>query len=994
MAAGMGRGVLIVVTCAWALAASGCTRDGCVGGDDGRCEPPAACPALVTPSVCPGAAALSISQVTSDKARAPGPKAMAAKDDFVLENDLLRAVLDEPTTPDQPTHAQGLAPSGGTLIDLSPKDAKGALVGDQINGVFQGAGLLPRDAVHYDKWEYIDQSVAQTSTGKFVAVVFRGHLEGDTRVTVVTRYELRPCEAGLRVRTDIYNGARDPNTLSLTDAFFWGDRTLLPFVPIQGAGFKAPDLDLLNLSAAWREWPFMAARTQAEPEVAYASVPCDRPSAAGFNDPTLSAAGVTLAPTPAGDGFSFERFIVAAPGPGLSPAVDVAMRVRAAVHGDAAAVTVTGHVVTSTGTLDGQDGRAASLLFYEPAAGADPDDENGRIPRTEAVPGPDGSFQVDLPPSRVYRVQPYAFGLPAGPPSSFAVATRGALPVDIGDITLQPAGRLVASVEDLPNHPATYAELVLIPFEAPAASAPAPSLYGLFSGCNPMLGAPHGGSPACNRALTANGQFDLLVPAGRSSVYATRGPFASLDRRDVEVDAGAEVDVSLLSESLPDLVPAGTLSGDFHVHGGASYDSSIPDQDRVISFLATGVDVIVASDHDIVTSYADTLAALGVTDQLIVVPGVEQTPNILWFDVPGQTFPKTVGHFNFWPLARDDTLPRNGSPWDELREPGQMMDDMDPLFVGAGVRQMNHPWSDPKLGRDQGFLRMLEMDPRRSLTDPGYFAGDVLLRTPGTKHRNIDFDVQEVMTGASRRDWLRYRTLWFSLLSQGFLRAGAANSDSHTLSIERVGYPRNLVFGGHDRTAFDRERFDADVRAGHMFGTNGPVIDVTIDDAAGALHRPDVVAPFTPGTKSKLTVSIAAAPWIPLAEVRVYVNGALATTRPVPASLIGGDHFGLEALQGTVTIALSDLGIAAGTDAWIVVEAGLHQDLPPDDDNDGLPDLPDADLPTRPPNAAEPDTDRFDLEAVAPGVWPVAFTNPFLLDLNGTPGWQAPGLPP
>ena len=29
-----------------------------------------------------------------------------------------------------------------------------------------------------------------------------------------------------------------------------------------------------------------------------------------------------------------------------------------------------------------------------------------------------------------------------------------------------------------------------------------------------MLGAPHGGSPACNRAVTAVGTFDLLVPPG------------------------------------------------------------------------------------------------------------------------------------------------------------------------------------------------------------------------------------------------------------------------------------------------------------------------------------------------------------------------------------------------------------------------------------------------------------------------------------------------
>jgi hypothetical protein len=992
MAAGMRRAWVLGI-CAVALAAIGCKRDGCVGGDDGRCLPPAACGALQTPAMCPGAAKLSVSQVTTDAraARAPGPKALAAAEDFVLENDRVRAVLDEPTPPGAPTHAQGLAPSGGTIIDLSPVDAKGALVGDQTNGVFQGAGLLPRDAVHYERWEVIDQRLAQTSAGAYVAVVFRGHLEGDPRVTVVTRYELRPCEAGLRVRTDIYNGARDPNTLSLTDAFFWGDRTLLPFIPIAGHGFKAPELELLHLSRAWREWPFMAARTQAAPEVAYASVPCDRPTAAGFNDPTLSAAGVPLAPTLPGDGFSFERFILAAPGPGLAPAVDEALRVRAAVHGDPPAVTVKGRVVTEVGPLDAHDGRAASLLVYEPAPGPDPDDEATRLPRSEIVPGPDGQFTLTLPPDRVYRVQPYAFGLPAAPPSSFAVAEDD---VDVGDITLPRAGHLVATVEDLPGESATYAELVLIPVDAPDPTATAPSLYGMFSGCNPMLGAPHGGSPACNRALTTDGRFDLLVPAGRYYVYATRGPFASLDRREIDLGAGDAAAISLLSETLPGLVPAGTLSGDFHVHGGASYDSSLPDQDRVVSMLATGLDVIVATDHDVVSDYADTLKALGVTDQLVVLPGVEQTPNILWFDVPGQTFPKTVGHFNFWPLARDELKPRNGSPWDELREPGQMMEDMEPSFMGAGVRQMNHPWSDAKLGRDQGFLRMIGMDPRRPLVaGAGYFAADVLLRTPGAKLRNIDFDVQEVMTGASRRDWLRYRTLWFSLLSQGFLRAGAANSDSHTLSIERVGYPRNLVFGGHDRATFDREKFDADVRAGHMIGTNGPVLDVTIDDATGALQHADAHKAFEPGPKSTLTISIATAPWIPVTQVRVFVNGALATTRDVTAMFTGKNHFGLEAVRGNkVFIPLSALALPAG-DVWIVVEAGMDQDLPPDDDGDGLPDLADADLPTRPPSAGEPHIDRFDLEAVAPGVWPVAFTNPFLLERNGTPGWQPPGLP-
>src|SRR4029079_19222664 len=100
----------------------------------------------------------------------------------------------------------------------------------------------------------------------------------------------------------------------------------------------------------------------------------------------------------------------------------------------------------SAGALAGHAGRAASRLFYEPAqgAGVDPDDETRRVPRTEVVPGTNGPFHIDLPPTRVYRVHPYALGRPAGSPASLAVGTSD---VDAGDITLARAAHLVATVE-------------------------------------------------------------------------------------------------------------------------------------------------------------------------------------------------------------------------------------------------------------------------------------------------------------------------------------------------------------------------------------------------------------------------------------------------------------------------------------------------------------------------------------------------------------------
>ena len=971
---------------ALATIVAGCHRDGCVGGDDGQCVPPAACPALVY-AAC-AAPKLRVEQIgpddPDDPERVAGPKALAAEGDYLLENDLVRVVLDAPD------HPHLIGPTGGAILDLAPL---GRSTGDQINTIYHAAGMLPRDAVHYETAAIVDPQLDPSAPGAYAAVIFRGHLEGDARVTVVTRYELRPCEPGIRVRSDLYNGAPDPNTLYLTDGFFWGDNGLAPFVPGRGMGFVEPDLDLEHLDQAWRQWPFLAARSQAAPDTAYAAITCDRSQSAGFNKSTLTASGVPLDVTQPGDGFHFERFILAEPGPGLAPAVAEALHVRTLVHGDPPAVTVSGRVVADGAPVNPRSGSAASLLFYEPAAGPNVDDPTRITPWNEVVPASNGTFQVALPPNRNYRVQPYAFGLPAGPAASFAVAGAD---VSIGDVTITASANLTVNVESSPGVPVTYAEVVMIPADDPATTgAPSPSLYSLFPGCAPMLGPPDGASPACNRALLSKdskGSLSLAVPPGHYFVYATRGPFASIDRVEVTLAPGATAPpVTLQVESLASqILPTGVVSGDFHVHGGASFDSSIPDLDRVVSFLATGVDVIIATDHNVVTDYASTLGALGATNSIVVIPGVEQTPNILWYYVPGDTFPKTLGHFNFWPLVSDVLQTRNGAPWPELREPGQMMDDMDAVFANptTAVRQLNHPYLLSTLGRDQGYPRAIGYDPTTPIpatpTDGFTFAANALARAPGGNHRNIDWDVEEVMTGASRADWLRYRALWFSLLNQGFKRVGTANSDSHSLSVERIGYPRNLIWGGHDQGMFDVDSFDADVRAGHVEGTNGPVLDVSIDDGGKKIYRPDM-APITVSPTATLKISVAAVPWIPVTEARVFVNGVLAHTFDLSSLFPSGDPFGAHVSSAAVSLQLAALLPAKG-DAWLVVEAGLHQETPADTDGDGLPDFVGTD-----PSRLPLDDPRFNLQAIAPGVWPTAFSNPFFLDLDGG-GWTAPGL--
>ncbi len=108
-----------------------------MGGDDGACVPPSACSGLSYMCTEPTPPTFTMLMGASTIG---GPKARGAKDDMLLENGVVRVVLDAPS------HPSGLAPSGGSIIDLSLVSKPG----DQINQIYQAAGLLPRDAVHYE----------------------------------------------------------------------------------------------------------------------------------------------------------------------------------------------------------------------------------------------------------------------------------------------------------------------------------------------------------------------------------------------------------------------------------------------------------------------------------------------------------------------------------------------------------------------------------------------------------------------------------------------------------------------------------------------------------------------------------------------------------------------------------------------------------------------------------------------------------------------------
>jgi hypothetical protein len=149
--------------------------------------------------------------------------------------------------------------------------------------------------------------------------------------------------------------------------------------------------------------------------------------------------------------------------------------------------------------------------------------------------------------------------------------------------------------------------------------------------------------------------------------------------------------------------------------------------------------------------------------------------------------------------------------------------------------------------------------------------------------------------------------------------------------------PRNYVALADDATArFDEPSFLAALEAGRCFGTDGPFVVATLGGAGlGGTYT---------GSAAKLEIEVRAARWVPVNELRVYVNAELVARKRLSAS----------ERRAAFPLRFS-------RDAFVWVEA-----LGP---------------------IQEP------YASVLPGHEPRAFTNPIFVDANHDGAWTPPGIP-
>jgi len=365
-----------------------------------------------------------------------------------------------------------------------------------------------------------------------------------------------------------------------------------------------------------------------------------------------------------------------------------------------------------------------------------------------------------------------------------------------------------------------------------------------------------------------SGDVTLPLPAGTYKVVVTRGPTWSIFPPDLATSGGFAVEVQDGQTAKVDAVvgkavdTSGWLSGDFHVHALASPDSPVTNLQRVGTFLAEGVDVLVATDHDVVTDFTPWIAEAKAEKWLASIIGDELTT----FD---------YGHYIGFPLVRDaNDLTGGAFDWGAGDGPGVTPHGIALALAGGDadrVVQINHP--------NGGFLQALKIDVKQgiSLAPAAQFRLPPTTPDPVTGDTGLfstAFTAMEIYNGHGVEKFYTCANWWFALLARGLRWTGTAVSDTHSWNASQSGGPRSWVEvgAGKDSVAtLDVKHFAKTVNAMKVVGSNGPFVRARIM-GDGKIRGLGEVIPLDKGGTAIVEVEIQAPSWMSLDSVELFVS--------------------------------------------------------------------------------------------------------------------------
>lgn len=370
------------------------------------------------------------------------------------------------------------------------------------------------------------------------------------------------------------------------------------------------------------------------------------------------------------------------------------------------------------------------------------------------------------------------------------------------------------------------------------------------------------------------------IPHGVYELTVARGIEYELVSQPVDLSEGqGRVSVNVPLERA--FSPEGTLSADLHVHSLGSNDSRVPRQTRVVTMLASGIQVIGSSDHNYNGDFEDAIAELGVRHWVASIPGNEVSAYAL--------------HFNVFPVEVDPTKERNGArAAEDVRSvaPSVLLDEYRDL-PDQPIVILNHP----------RFRWAAYFDGRRwdGVSWPPPFP--------------MNFDAVEILTAVQAFKTPEDPRLdegvrdFYTFLANGAPIVAVGASDTHRLNGILPGIPRTYVFVDDASTdPFDSVGFISALTEGRAIATSGPWLEVTADAWAG----PGDIIDREPG-RLQVSVRLRQASFVKANRVRVWLGGEVVEQLSLPEGATTWDWEGSFDVED---------------DTWIGVDAAGDEPLP------------------------------------------------------------------
>lgn len=385
-----------------------------------------------------------------------------------------------------------------------------------------------------------------------------------------------------------------------------------------------------------------------------------------------------------------------------------------------------------------------------------------------------------------------------------------------------------------------------------------------------LIDAPDFGAAAI-LYVPVNGISQVTLPPGQYDVIVTRGPEYS-SWPDTWPMSAARVDLSTADQSVNATIgriidTPGWVSADLHVHAINSSDSAVANTLRAANFLAEGIDVLLSTDHEIITDFGPAVRELGAESLIGTMMGEEVTSFM-------------YGHFNAFPLARDTSKP-NGGAFDHAGgEDGPTLR-LGPLFAGikaahpGSVVQLNHPRGG---GNCFNAVR-LDTATGRSHADPaGFFMEpDPTATADDTRVFGDNFDAVETANGPTPK--FSILNDWMTFLSRGLVRTSTGVSDTHKPYSDGGGYARTYAkVTGDTPQTFQPSEYAESIRTNRAFATNAPVMSFTAQkldsggNPVGNKVEMGQTLSITAGDTVEFTLDVQGLEWMPLDRLELYAH--------------------------------------------------------------------------------------------------------------------------